>query len=75
MVDGTFAPTLQDMLNSILEDELDGHLDENQHATGNRKNGKNKKQLKESPVLCWRCTCRRFTGWWRVTTQADYFNR
>ncbi len=46
--DGAFAPMLQDMLNSILEGELDGHLDEDQRATGNRKNGKGKKQLKTS---------------------------
>lgn len=46
--DGAFAPMLQDMLNSILEGELEGHLDEDQRATGNRKNGKGKKQLKTS---------------------------
>lgn len=45
---GAFAPLLQEMLNSMLEGELEGHLDEDQRDTGNRKNGKNKKFLKTS---------------------------
>ena len=44
--DGAFGPMLQDMLNSILEGELEGHLDEEQRVGGNRKNGKGKKLLK-----------------------------
>jgi len=36
--DGAFAPLLQDMLNSILEGEMEGHLDEEERDTGNRKN-------------------------------------
>ena len=35
--DGAFAPLLQDMLNSILEGEMEGHLDEEERDTGNRK--------------------------------------
>lgn len=45
---GAFAPLLQEMLNSILEGEMEGHLDEEERGTGNRKNGKNKKQVKTS---------------------------
>lgn len=46
--DGAFAPLLQDMLNSILEGEIEGHLDKDERDGGNRKNGKSKKQLKTS---------------------------
>jgi putative transposase len=46
--DGAFAPLLQEMLNSILEGEIDGHLDDLERESGNRKNGKGKKQLKTS---------------------------
>lgn len=46
--DGAFAPLLQEMLNSILEGELNGHLDEEEREAGNRRNGRNKKQLKTS---------------------------
>jgi putative transposase len=46
--DGAFGPLLQDMLNSILEGEIDGHLDDLERESGNRKNGKGKKQLKTS---------------------------
>lgn len=45
---GAFAPLLQEMLNSMLEGEIDGHLDVQERDTGNRKNGKNKKLLKTS---------------------------
>ena len=45
---GAFAPLLQEMLNSILEGEIEGHLDEEERESGNRKNGKNKKLLKTS---------------------------
>jgi transposase-like protein len=45
---GAFAPLLQEMLNSILEGEMDGHLDEEEREGGNRKNGKAKKLLKTS---------------------------
>jgi hypothetical protein len=46
--EGAFAPLLQEMLNSILEGEMEGHLDEEERGAGNRKNGKSKKQLKTS---------------------------
>jgi len=46
--EGAFAPLLQEMLNSILEGEMEGHLDEEERDSGNRKNGKNKKFLKTS---------------------------
>jgi transposase-like protein len=46
--DGAFAPLLQEMLNSILEGEIEGHLDEEERSSGNRKNGKTKKLLKTS---------------------------
>src|SRR5258707_5192303 len=36
------------MLNSMLEGEMEGHLDEEERDAGNRKNGKSKKQLKTS---------------------------
>jgi len=45
---GAFAPLLQEMLNSILEGEIEGHLDDQERESGNRKNGKNKKLLKTS---------------------------
>jgi putative transposase len=45
---GAFAPLLQEMLNSMLEGEMDGHLDDQERDNGNRKNGKGKKQLKTS---------------------------
>lgn len=46
--EGAFAPLLQEMLNSILEGEMEGHLDEEERGAGNRKNGKNKKQVRTS---------------------------
>ena len=46
--DGAFAPLLQEMINSILEGEMEGHLDEEERSAGNRKNGKAKKLLKTS---------------------------
>jgi putative transposase len=45
---GAFAPLLQKMLNSILEGEIDGPLDDQEREIGNRKNGKNTKFLKTS---------------------------
>ena len=45
---GAFAPLLEEMLNSILEGELDAHLDEEERSIGNRKNGKGSKLLKTS---------------------------
>jgi putative transposase len=45
---GAFAPLLQEMINSVLEGEMEGHLDDEERDAGNRKNGKNKKLLKTS---------------------------
>src|ERR1700750_2032262 len=45
---GAFAPLLQEMLNSILEGEMEGYLDEAERGNGNRRNGKTKKALKTS---------------------------
>lgn len=45
---GAFAPLLQEMLNSMLEAEMDAHLDEEERGVGNRRNGKNFKQVKTS---------------------------
>jgi putative transposase len=59
---GAFAPLLQEMLNSILEGEMDGHLSEEERDNGNRKNGKNKKFLKTS------------SGTIEVTTPRDRLN-
>lgn len=45
---GAFAPLLQEMLNSMLEGEMEAHLDEEQRSASNRRNGKNSKLLKTS---------------------------
>ncbi len=45
---GAFAPLLQEMLNSMLEGEIDAHLDEEERSIGNRRNGKGSKLLKTS---------------------------
>lgn len=60
--DGAFAPLLQQMLNSILEGEIEGHLDEEERSSGNRKNGKGTKLLKTS------------SGTIEVTTPRDRLN-
>ena len=44
--DGAFAPLLKDILEAALKGEMEGHLDEEQRASGNRKNGKGSKKLK-----------------------------
>lgn len=46
--DGAFGPMLKDILESILEGEIEGHLDEEERSNGNRKNGKNRKRLRTS---------------------------
>jgi putative transposase len=46
--EGAFAPLLQEMLNSILEGEIESHLDDEERENGNRKNGKSKKLLRTS---------------------------
>ena len=45
---GAFAPLLEELINSMLEGELEGHLDEDERRTGNRKNGKGSKLVKTS---------------------------
>lgn len=60
--DGAFAPLLQEMLNSILDGEMEGHLDDLERSQGNRRNGKSKKQLKTS------------SGTIEVTTPRDRLN-
>jgi len=45
---GAFAPLLEDLINSMLEGELDAHLDDDERRIGNRKNGKGSKVLKTS---------------------------
>lgn len=45
---GAFAPLLEELINSMLEGELEGHLDEDERRMGNRKNGKGSKVLKTS---------------------------
>ena len=44
--DGAFAPLLKDILEAAMEGELENHLDEEERAAGNRKNGKTSKKLK-----------------------------
>jgi putative transposase len=44
--DGAFAPLLKDILEAALDGEMEGHLDEQERASGNRKNGKTSKKLK-----------------------------
>ncbi len=46
--DGAFAPLLKDILEAAMEGELENHLDEEERAAGNRKNGKTPKRLKTS---------------------------
>lgn len=45
---GAFAPLLEELINSMLEGELEGHLDDEERQKGNRKNGKGSKSLKTS---------------------------
>ncbi|MHB8739521.1 MAG: IS256 family transposase [Candidatus Dormibacteria bacterium] len=45
---GAFAPLLKQFLESALEGEIEGHLDDEQRSKGNRRNGTGKKLLKSS---------------------------
>ena len=45
---GAFAPLLEELINSMLEGELEGHLDEDERRNGNRKNDKGSKIVKTS---------------------------
>nr|WP_185937246.1 hypothetical protein [Chitinophaga polysaccharea] len=58
--DGAFASLLKDILETALEGEMEAHLDDEQRANGNRKNGKNRKWLKTADDL--------IRNW-------DYFNK
>ena len=43
--DGAFAPLLESILNAALEGEMDAHLSEDERMSGNRRNGKMRKQV------------------------------
>ncbi|WP_245224779.1 IS256 family transposase [Pseudozobellia sp. WGM2] len=43
---GAFAPMLKNVIEKALEAEMASHLDEDQRAKGNKRNGKGKKRLK-----------------------------
>lgn len=44
--DGAFAPLLKEFLEAAMEAELEDHLNEEERADGNRKNGRGRKKLK-----------------------------
>ena len=46
--DGVFAPQLKQFIESALEAEMQGHLDDLERKTGNKRNGKKSKTLKTS---------------------------
>lgn len=50
--DGAFAPLLKSFLEAALEGEMEAHLDEDERATGNRRNGRSRKtvQTNSGPV-------------------------
>lgn len=43
---GAFAPMLKNVIEKALEAEMEGHLDESQRLSGNKRNGKGKKTIK-----------------------------
>lgn len=43
--DGAFHQVLEDFLNAAMEGEMESHLDTTKPLTGNRRNGKMRKQL------------------------------
>lgn len=45
---GVFAPMLKSFLESALEAEMEGHLDEEERSSGNKRNGKGSKRIKTS---------------------------
>ncbi|COW35253.1 transposase%2C mutator type [Mycobacterium tuberculosis] len=45
---GAFAPLMKKFLEAALEAEMEGHMDEAQRSTGNRRNGKSSKQIRTS---------------------------
>ncbi|MEC3965512.1 transposase [Flagellimonas halotolerans] len=44
--DGAFAPMLKNVIEKALSAEMDSHLDSDELAKGNKRNGKGKKKLK-----------------------------
>src|SRR5690625_7932369 len=46
--DGAFAPLLKSFIESALQAEMDGHLDENQRGSGNKRNGNGRKTIKSA---------------------------
>ena len=46
--DGVLAPLLENLLNSALEGEMDGHLEGGEREFGNRRNGHMSKQVQTS---------------------------
>src|SRR5690606_15875599 len=44
--EGAFGPLLQSFLDKALEAEMEGHLDQEERAKGNKRNGKGSKRLK-----------------------------
>lgn len=46
--EGAFAPLIENILNAALEGEMDAHMDAEERANGNRRNGKMTKQVKTS---------------------------
>lgn len=46
--DGAFAPMLKEFIDTALQAELDGYLDDDQREKGNRKNGGTSKRIKTS---------------------------
>ncbi len=43
---GAFAPLLKEFLEAALEGEMAAHLDEEERATGNKRNGRGSKRVK-----------------------------
>ena len=46
--DGAFAPMIKQFLETALEADLNGHLDEEERSLGNKRNGYKSKQVKSS---------------------------
>lgn len=46
--DGAFAPMLKNFIEAALEAEMEGHLDDNERSSGNKRNGKGSKTIKSS---------------------------
>ncbi len=46
--EGVFQPLLKQMLQEILQAEMDGHMQEKERSTGNRRNGNGSKKVKST---------------------------